>query len=153
MRFIMQMARREIRTSWPRLLFFFLCIGIGVGSIVALRSTIQNINRAMAGEARQLFTADVQLDSTRQWKPESLATIERIARPPLIEARTETIEANTMVRPAAASSEGAMMIELKGIEPGFPLYGDFKLADGRPFDYSMLANQGAVVAPLLLERL
>lgn len=142
-----------MRSSWRRLLFFFLCIGIGVGSIVALRSTIQNVNRAVAGEARQLLTADVQVDSTRPWKQETLDVIERTARPPLVEARTETIDSATMVRPADAALEGALMVELKGIEPPYPLYGDFKLADGRPFDHALLANNGAVVAPLLLERL
>lgn len=147
------MARRELRSSWQRLLFFFLCIGIGVGSIIALRSIIQNASHSVAGEARQLLTADVQIDSTREWKPESLAAIERIARPPLVEARTETIEANTMARPADSSTEGTMMVELKGIEPPFPLYSDFKLAGGREFDHTLLANGGAVVAPLLLERL
>jgi putative ABC transport system permease protein len=151
--FIFNMARREIRASWRRLLFFFLCIGIGVGSIVALRSTIQNASRSVAGEARQLLTADVQIDSTREWKPESLAAVARVARPPLVEARTETIEASTMVRPADSSSEGAMMVELKGIEPPYPLYGDFELADGRPFDHALLADNGAVVTTLLLERL
>jgi putative ABC transport system permease protein len=153
MRFILRMARREIRSSWRRLLFFFLCIGLGVGSIVALRSMIQNVNRSVAGEARQLLTADVQVDSTRPWKPETLAVIERIARPPLVEARVETIEANTMARSVDASREGSMMIELKGIEPPYPFYGDFTLADGRPFDHALLAHGGAVVAPLLLERL
>jgi putative ABC transport system permease protein len=153
MKFILRMARREIRSSWRRLLFFFLCIGLGVGSIVALRSMIQNVNRTVAGEARQLLTADVQVDSTRPWKPESLAVIERIARPPQIEARTETIEANTMARSVDTSREGSIMIELKGIEPPYPFYGDFRLADGRPFDHQMLAQGGAVVAPLLLERL
>jgi putative ABC transport system permease protein len=142
-----------MRSSWRRLLFFFLCIGIGVGSIVALRSTIQNVNRAVAGEARQLLTADVQVDSTRPWKQETLDVIERTARPPLVEARTETIDSATMVRPADAALEGALMVELKGIEPPYPLYGDFKLADGKPFDHALLANNGAVVAPLLLERL
>lgn len=153
MRFIFQMARREIRASWKRLLFFFLCIGIGVGSVIALRSIIQNASRTVAGEARSLLTADVQIDSTRQWRPESLAAIDRIARPPLVEARTETIESNTMARPADAASEGSVMVELKGVEPPFPLYGDFKLRDGQPFDHSLLADGGAVVAPLLLERL
>ncbi len=153
MKFIFQMARREMRSSWRRLLFFFLCIGIGVGSIVALRSTIQNINRAMASEARTLLTADVQIDSTREWKPETRAIIERATQTPLIKARTETIESNTMVRPADLAREGALMVELKGIEPPFPLYGDFKLAGGRSFDHGLLANNGAVVAPLLLERL
>jgi putative ABC transport system permease protein len=153
LRFILQMARREMRSSWRRLLFFFLCIGIGVGSIVALRSTIQNINRAMAGEARTLLTADVQVDSTREWKPETRAIIERVAQPPRVLARTETIESNTMVRPADAAHEGALMVELKGIEPPYPLYGEFKLTDGSRFDHGLLANGGAVVASLLLERL
>jgi putative ABC transport system permease protein len=147
------MALREIRASWRRLLFFFLCIGIGVGSVIALRSIIQNASRSVAGEARYLLTADVQIDSTRQWKPESLAAIERVARTPLVEARTETIESNTMVRSASSSGGGTMMVELKGVEPPFPLYGDFLLAGGQRFDHSLLADGGAVVAPLLLERL
>lgn len=153
MKFIVSMARREIRASWRNLLFFFLCIGVGVGSIVALRSTIQNINRSVAGQARQLLTADVQVDSTRPWSTESLATIERLARPPLVESRTETIEANTMVRPLDAAREGALMVELKGVESMFPLYGDFTLKGGERFRYDLLRKGGAVVAPLLLERL
>lgn len=153
MKFILRMAVREIRASWRRLLFFFLCLSIGVGSIVALRATIQNVNYAVAGEAQQLLTADIQVDSTRPWKPESLAAIERVARPPEVVARTETIEANTMARPVEATNGGSMMVELKGIEPPFPLYGDFTLAGGKGFSPALLKDGGAVVAPLLLERL
>ena len=64
MRFIWRMARREIRSSWKRLLFFFLCIAIGVGSIVALRSLINNLGQAVGGDARQLLTADLVVNST-----------------------------------------------------------------------------------------
>lgn len=153
MSFIFNLAWRELRASWRRLLFFFLCIGIGVGSIVALRSMIQSLNRAVAGEARALMTADAQAETTREWSPEALAKIEQVARPPLVEARTETIEAPTMLRPADEGSGGALMVELKGVERGFPLYGDFRLDDGQPFDFRLVENGGAVVAPLLLERL
>ena len=153
MSFVFNLAVRELRASWRRLLFFFLCVGVGVGSIVALRSLIQNLNRAVAGEARALMTADVQLDSPRDWAPETLARIERVARSPLAEARTETVETTTMLRPEDDAKGGALMVELKGVEPAFPLYGEFKLADGRAFDHSLLAGGGAVVAPLLLERL
>jgi putative ABC transport system permease protein len=151
--FIFNLAWRELRASWRRLLFFFLCIGIGVGSIVALRSMIQSLNRAVAGEARALMTADVQAETTREWSADALAKIEKVARAPLVETRTETIEAPTMLRPSDAGSGGALMVELKGVERGFPLYGDFRLEDGRAFDFSLVENGGAVVAPLLLERL
>jgi putative ABC transport system permease protein len=152
-KFIFNLARRELRASWRRLLFFFLCIGVGVGSIVALRSMIQSLNRAVAGEARALMTADVQAETTREWPADALGKMERVARPPLVEARTETVEAPTMLRPAGAGREGTLMVEVKGVERGFPLYGEFLLADGRPFDFALVEGGGAVVAPLLLERL
>ncbi|HST53600.1 MAG TPA: FtsX-like permease family protein [Pyrinomonadaceae bacterium] len=153
MKFIFNLARRELRSSWRRLLFFFVCVGVGVGSIVALRSMIQNLNRAVAGEARALMTADAQAETTHEWTGDALAKIDSVARPPLVEARTETIEAPTMLRPADPSREGASMVEVKGIEKGFPLYGDFRLDDGRPFDFTLVEGGGAVVAPQLLERL
>jgi putative ABC transport system permease protein len=151
--FIFNLALRELRSSWRRLLFFFVCVGVGVGSIVALRSMIQNLNRAVAGEARSLMTADAQVETTHEWTQDALAKINGVARPPLVEARTETVEAPTMLRPADAAREGALMVEVKGVERGFPLYGDFRLEDGRPFDFSLVEQGGAVVAPQLLERL
>ena len=153
MSFIFNMARRELRSSWRRLLFFFLCVGVGVGSVVALRSAIGNLNAAVAGEARQLLTADVVVDSTRPWTPETLRAVEQVTRPPLVEARTETIEAPTMARPADEAKGGAVMVELKGVGPEFPLLGEFGLEGGEKYGPELLADRGAVVAPLLLERL
>ena len=153
MKFIWRMARREIRSSWKRLLFFFLCIGIGVGAIVALRSTIQNVNTAMVSEARNILTADVQVDSSREMNEATLANIRRIAAARGLPAQTQTIEASTMLRPADDAREGALMVELKGIESPYPLYGEFKLANGETFTHALLENNGAVVAASLLERL
>jgi putative ABC transport system permease protein len=151
-RFILQMARRELRASWRRLLFFFACIAIGVGAIVAGRSMLQNAAVAIAAEARNLLTADVQVDSNRPWTPETLATIGRITEP-FAEARAETIESPTMLRPADPAHEGAMMVELKGIDASFPLVGEFNLANGEPVSYSLMQNNGAVVSVALLDRL
>ena len=121
MNFIYQMALRELRSSWRRLLFFFICIAIGVCAIVALRSMIQNVNRAIAGDARAILTADVQVDSDRPWTDEQLAIINQVMQAPRVTGRTETIESPTMVRPADTTNEAVMMIELKGIEPNYHL--------------------------------
>ncbi|HZH91976.1 MAG TPA: FtsX-like permease family protein [Pyrinomonadaceae bacterium] len=153
MKFIWRMARREIRSSWKRLLFFFLCIGIGVGAIVALRSTIQNVNTAMVSEARNILTADVQVDSSREIDEATLASVKRIAEARGVAGQTQTIEAATMLRPADAEREGALMVELKGIEPPYPLYGEFTLANGERFSHALLEDNGVVVAASLLERL
>jgi putative ABC transport system permease protein len=153
MKFIWRMARREIRSSWKRLLFFFLCIGIGVGAIVALRSTIGNVNAAMVAEARNVLTADVQIDSSREMNEATRAIVARIAAARGVEGQTQTTEASTMLRPASDAREGALMVELKGIEAPYPLYGEFKLAGGETFTHALLANNGVVVAASLLERL
>ena len=57
------MAWRETRASWSRLGFFFLCVGIGVAAIIALRSVVQNVRTTLTGEARSLIGADLVLQS------------------------------------------------------------------------------------------
>lgn len=150
MKFILNLTLRELRSTWRRLLFFFLCISIGVGSVVGLRSLIKNLNKAVSGDARELLTADFEISSTNVFSPSELLIIDSIiSKTPIIEARTETINTTAMAR----SNTGFQLIELKGIQENFPLVGRFVLSDGNPFDYELLKNHGAVVHSSLLEKL
>src|SRR5687768_8712672 len=127
MMFVLRMAMREIRASWQRLLFFFVCIAIGVGSIVALRSVIQSVRVALAGEARTLLGADLVLSTNRPWTPvvlERLAAEERAGR---VTVRSQAAEIPTMVRPADPSRSGTRMVELRAVGPEYPLYGTLTL--------------------------
>src|SRR6186713_1354656 len=154
MRFIFNLTRREIRSSWRRLLFFFLCIALGVGSVVALRSLIQNLTRVVGNDARALMTADVEVSSTNDFSPADITTIEEVVRRfPTVEARNETISAAVMARPATAANENLGFIELRGIEPPFPLVGTFTTSNGEPLDLKLLENNGALVARVLLEEM
>lgn len=155
MKFIFNLTRREIRSSWRRLLFFFLCIALGVGSIVALRSLIQNLTKVVGNDARALMTADIEVTSTNDFSPVEISKVEDVVSrySTVVEARNETISAASMARPVDASNESLEFIELKGIEASFPLVGDFRLTDGSPFDYKLLANNGAVVGRALLEEM
>ncbi len=154
MNFIFNLTWREIRSSWRRLLFFFLCIAIGVGSVVALRSLIQNLSHSVGGDARALMTADFQLSSTNDFSPTDISKIEAVVgNSNIIEARNEVITTSAMAKPVDASNQNFSFVELKGIEPPFPLVGDFTLSDGKPFDFKLLENQGAVVAPIILDDL
>lgn len=154
MQFVFNLTVREIRSSWRRLLFFFLCIAIGVGSIVALRSLIQNLSLAVGGDARALLTADIDVSSTSDFSPSEISLIEQtINNSSIVEARNETINTSAMTRPTDESNETLSFIELKGVEPPFPLVGSFILSDGSPFDFKLLENNGAIVQPILLEDL
>lgn len=150
MQFIFNLTFREIRSSWRRLLFFFLCIAIGVGSVVVLRSLIQNMGRAVAGDARLILTADFEISSTNPFTPSELSAIESVvSKSNIIEARSETVTTAAMTRTA----ENSQFIELKGIEAPFPLVGDFALSGGKTFDFALLENKGAVVQTTLLDKL
>ncbi|HMQ02567.1 MAG TPA: ABC transporter permease [Pyrinomonadaceae bacterium] len=154
MNFIFSLTRREIRSSWRRLLFFFLCIALGVGSIVALRSLIQNLTRAVGTDARALLTADIELNSTADFSPTEISKIEEvISRLDIVEDRNESITTSAMASPADPANPNTRLVELKGIEPPFPLVGEFLMEDGAPFDFRLLKDHGAVVAKILLEDL
>ena len=83
MTFILRMAYRELRASWRRLIFFFCCVAIGVGGIVALRSLVQNVRTALATEARALTAGDIYVRTDQPWSDEVQARIvERAAEVP-----------------------------------------------------------------------
>ncbi|HKP68887.1 MAG TPA: FtsX-like permease family protein, partial [Pyrinomonadaceae bacterium] len=121
---------------------------------VALRSLIQNLTRAVGTDARALMTADFEVSSTNDFTPTEISKIESaVATSGTVDGRNETITTSTMARPVDTSNANVKMVELKGIEPPFPLVGEFLLDDGKPFDFALLADNGAVVAKILLEDL
>lgn len=145
------MAVREMRASWRRLLFFFLCISIGVGAIVTLRSVIQSARLAFSGEARAMMAADAVLFSNQLAPKDVAAKINQR----LQEARAttlDTVELPTMVRPAGQTTK-SRMVELRAVERGFPFYGTLELAGGVPFTHEMLESFGVLVRPELLSQL
>lgn len=152
MRFVLFMAAREMRASWHRLLFFFVCIAIGVGAIVALRSVIQSVRNTFAGEARTLIAADAIITSNQPLKPEIIAKIDDRVAAAGAES-TRSLELATMTRPAGRADGRARMVELRAVEAGFPYYGTLRLADGVAYDHSLLRGFGVLVRPELLAQL
>lgn len=153
MTFVLRMVGRELRASWRRLAFFFVCVAVGVGAIVALRSVIQSVGVAMTSETRALTAADVLIESGQPWSDEALALIdEALAAEPIV-SRTASIETATMARPADETKTVAKVVELRGVEAAFPFYGSFVLDGGLAYQHELLAGGGALVRPELLVQL
>jgi len=153
MKFVLRMAARETRSSWRRLLFFFICIAVGVAAIVSLRSVIQSVREVLGGEARSLIAADILVSTNREWPDPVRAAIDRALANAGETARTETLETPTMVRPVDQSKPVAKMVELRALQPNFPLYGTVVMTDGTPYSHTLLQNHGAIVRPELLTAL
>ena len=154
MKFVLLMALREIRASWRRLLFFFVCVAIGVGAIVLLRSVIQTVRNGLVRESRALIAADVVVTTNRPWTADVRADLDRHFAAAPVRAREDSIEVASMVRPPDGVGQPvARMVELRGVEAGFPFYGQVRLQDGTPYSHQLLANHGALVRPELLSQL
>jgi putative ABC transport system permease protein len=151
--FVLRMAARETRSSWKRLLFFFICIAVGVAAIVALRSVIQSVRAVFGTEARSLIAADVLISTNREWTDEARAAIDRRLAEFGATARTETVETPTMIRPADPARTTARMSELRAVEAPFPLYGTLTLQGGQTYSHDLLRNHGVLVRPELLTAL
>jgi putative ABC transport system permease protein len=153
MLFVFRMLVRETRASWRRLLFFFLCVAIGVAAIAAMRSAIQNVRAGLAHEARTLTAADLVVQGTRAWDDEILGILQRRLANAHVQAFTDTIETPTMVRPADPAKAVARMVEMEAVEPAFPLYGTITLADGKTYSHALLEHGGVIARPELLAQL
>jgi putative ABC transport system permease protein len=155
--FILRMAGREARASWKRLVFFFLCVALGVGAVAMMRSVIQNVRIALAREAKSLVGGDVVVlsnrpfdDSVRDMLEAELRSLG--ARGGRIQ-RTELVETATMVRPEALDKAVTRMVELQAVDAAFPLYGEVVLEDGRRYRHELLKDAGVLVRPELLVQL
>lgn len=152
MTFVVFMAVRELRASWRRLAFFFVCIAVGVGAIVAIRSVIQSVRLTFAGEARALMSADAVITSPQPMKPELAARVAGRLQAAGASS-TRSIELATMARASARPDGRARMVELRAVEPGFPYYGELRLRDGQRYDHALLRGFGVLVRPELLAQL
>ena len=153
MMFVVRMAVRETRASWKRLLFFFVCIAVGVAAIVALRSVIQSVREVFGTEAKALIAADVLIGTNREWTPAIRQTIERRLAGAGAIGTTDTIETPTMVRPAETSKTVAKMVELRAVQSSFPLYGAVTLDGGQTYSHALVEHHGVLVRPELLTTL
>jgi len=153
MRFIAAMAWREIRASWRRLVLFFVCIALGVGAMVSLRSFSKVFSRSVARDSRMLMSADVRVGTSEAWGPEQIELLSRRGASPPVTGQTRMLETQTMVRALDDPDARPMMVELKGLEPGFPLRGEFRLANGLRYSHDLLVDRGVLVSSSLLERL
>ena len=153
MRFVLRMAVRETRASWQRLLFFFVCIAVGVAAIVALRSVIQSVREVFRTEAKALIAADVLIGSNRDWTATTRSTIDRRLAESGAQGTTETIETATMVRPDDPAKPIAKMAEVRAVQPSFPLYGAVTLEGGQTYSHALLEQHGTLVRPELLTTL
>ena len=151
MRFAVRMAFRELRSSARRLALFFVAVGIGVAAIVVLRSAADSLQTALVNESRFLIAGDVVVSTGEGFGEEAERILDDVASGHPLTGVARSAQIATLARSVADPLRGAM-VELKGVDAAYPLYGAMEIA-GAAFGPDLLEDRGALVRPEVRVRL
>lgn len=142
-----RLARRELRGGVAGFRIFLACLALGVAAIAGANSLNAALDAGLAADARGLLGGDLALRLMHQ-----PADAEQEAYLRANAIVSEAVEMRAMARPARGDGRG--LVELKGVDDRYPLYGDLVL---RPAAAEPLARRngrwGAAADPNLLSRL
>ena len=150
--FPLRMAWRETRGAWRHFVVFLGCVALGVAALVSVGTFAANLDRTLAREARALTGGDLELRSTYPLAADALAALERLRGAGAV--TTTVRELVGMARDPVRG--GTLLVELKAVEPAYPLYGRLQTTPAVPLGGLLAARggaDGAVVESQLLERL
>jgi putative ABC transport system permease protein len=143
-RFARDVARRDLHRSLRGLRLLFLCVFLGVATLATIGSLSASITGEIAARGGVLLGGDVQASMTqRRASAEERQALGEAGR------LSETIRMRAMARRSGSASP-AVLIELKGVDNSYPLYGQLEV-DGSAAQ-APSANR-IFIAPELADRL
>ena len=150
---LFSLALAESRGAWRRFVFFVVCIAIGVGAMMTVKSFSSLIGTAIQGESKGLLAADLEIKSRWEQNLDDIK-FQKAALPP--ETQFQFIkELHAMALYSETNGgKASLLVELKSVPaqaPFYPMYGSIESTPPHPLE-NMLANYGAVVDPAFLLR-
>ena len=116
---ILQMAWRDGRASVGKLILFMASIILGIAAVVSIQSFGDNLKKNIALQSKSLMGADFIIDSGNEPNEKVTKIIDSLGG-----ADAKEIGFASM---AAFSKNGATkLMQIRGIEGGFPFYGDLE---------------------------
>ncbi|WP_219895207.1 ABC transporter permease [Aquisediminimonas profunda] len=140
----LRLALRDLRGSKAGLRLLAVCLFLGVAALAGIGSLSTAILTGLSEQGQVILGGDLQAEAAQR----SATDEERAAF-----ARFGTLSETTQMRAMAATADGSqsLLIELKGIDANYPLYGRLRLAKGalaaRP------SGTDVAIAPALAEKL
>ncbi len=145
--FAVRMAAREWRFALRRLGVYMTSITVGVAALVALHSFRDDVVRSIHKENRSLLGADARVGANREIPDSVMAIVDS-----LVGLGAEAARVTHTVSMALAERSGrTRLVQLRGVEPGFPFYGE--VSTDPPGLWDVLADGAALVDPALMVQL
>ncbi len=142
-------ARRELRGGLRGFRIFLFCVALGVGAVAGVGSLSDALVEGLRRDGRLLLGGDVELRLSHQ--PASQTQLDYLQAAGRV---SQVTEMRSMARRLDGRERG--LIELKGVDGLYPLYGEMQLAGGGDLAGALAMRDGlpgAVAEPVLLRRL
>lgn len=117
-----RIARRDLSARFRGLRLLLICLFLGVGALAAIGTLTGTIERELASRGRAILGGDIEVAI---WQRE-LTAAERSAL-----ARLGKVSPGTRMQAMASAGDSVAPIELKAVDPQWPMVGRLRLADGR----------------------
>jgi len=147
MRFLLDLAWRDLRTSGSSLLIFCACLTLGVSLVAASSGLFRLISSSLLADTRALMGGDVEVEAREPLPQHVLEWINNTGEVSLV------TEVDTMF---GTGKSGFQRVELQSIDERYPLYGELELQP----DTSLAGitafrddHWGVAIDPLLADRL
>jgi putative ABC transport system permease protein len=144
----LRLALRELRAGLRGFYVFIACIALGVMAIAGVSSVATSLERGLAREGRTILGGDLSFNlSHREVTAPERAFLEGNGR----------VSAAATMRAMARTDDGrSALVELKGVDAAYPLFGSVALAPALPLPAALARTGGvfgAAADPALLARL
>ena len=126
------MAWRETRASWPRFVFFFICIAIGVGAIVGVGLFATNVEQYILRDARSLLGGDLEISTRRQLSEDGQDIIASLRSRDLAISHVSELAAMAAAPSPSQKTPATQLVELKAVDPSYPFYGTVEVDPPEP---------------------
>ena len=137
-------ARRDLRGRFAGLRLLIICLFLGVATLAAIGSLTDAITEELANRGQAILGGDLEIAvAQREATSEELAAMREAG------TLSETLRMQAMARLPDGSD--TQLVELKGVDAAYPLYGTFTLETGETV--SAPAPQEIYVTPALMQRL
>ncbi|HZP99575.1 MAG TPA: FtsX-like permease family protein [Reyranella sp.] len=150
MNLAVKLARREMRSGLGGFRLFIACLALGVAAIAAILSFSRAIEEGLKSDAREILGGDVAVSVLyREATREQEAYLRQQGE------LTHWIDSRVMAHPLRPDAT-ATLVQLKAVEPAYPLYGQLELQGGGSLADALAKRDGvwgAVVEEAALRRM
>ena len=126
--FIVKMAWRETRAAWRHFLYFLVCIAIGVGALTGVSLFGTQVEQMVTKEARGLLGGDLEIRLSRPITQNGQAILDSLRERGIVLTHVSELVAMAARDDSSKPGQPTQIVELKAVEPQYPLYGSLRLA-------------------------